>query len=163
MINVEQLREYVIRPALKAMSLHDKNAEELILATAAHESLMGYYLKQVDGPALGLYQMEPKTHYDIYENFLSYRPPLHRKVLTVGLDAKILDRAFIPDASNLIHNIRYATVMCRIHYYRVPEPLPSSASINDMWVYYKKYYNTSEGSATKESFVSSYEQFICGQ
>lgn len=66
-INCEQLRLYVIRPTLEKIELWSEAAENLLLGTTAQESHMGTYIKQVGkGPALGIYQMEPATHKDIW-------------------------------------------------------------------------------------------------
>ena len=42
--------------------------------TAAVESRMGTYLRQIGGPALGIWQVEPATHLDCWDNWLDYRP-----------------------------------------------------------------------------------------
>jgi hypothetical protein len=49
------LRQYVIRPTLQRLGLWSLAAENLLLGTAAQESKLGYYLHQLEGPALGLY------------------------------------------------------------------------------------------------------------
>jgi hypothetical protein len=41
------------------------NAIQLLMGTAAQESHLGTYLKQINGPALGVFQMEPNTEIDI--------------------------------------------------------------------------------------------------
>ena len=46
-----------------------KNANFLSLCTAAIESNCGYYIKQVGGPALGIWQMEPATRMMRYRYF----------------------------------------------------------------------------------------------
>lgn len=47
---------------------------ELLLLTCAAESAMGKYIMQVGGPARGIFQMEPNTEKDIWENWLKYKP-----------------------------------------------------------------------------------------
>lgn len=61
MINTNQLREYVIIPALSKLNAYSKDAEELLIFTCAVETNGGEYLKQIQGPALGIYQCEPTT------------------------------------------------------------------------------------------------------
>jgi hypothetical protein len=49
----------------------------LLLGTALTESGDMHYLHQLgNGPALGVYQMEPTTHEDIYDNYLKYKKEL---------------------------------------------------------------------------------------
>ena len=62
MIDNKQLRELIIGPSLDALQMYSKEAEEILVFTCASESLGGTYLKQVKGPALGIYQMEPATY-----------------------------------------------------------------------------------------------------
>src|SRR5260221_162978 len=49
---------------------------ELLLGTALQESGLTYRVQLGGGPARGLFQMEPNTHDDIWDNFLKYRVPL---------------------------------------------------------------------------------------
>jgi len=71
MINHEQFRKYIIYPTLfplsvNGVSLYSRNAEELLIATMAHESKGGTFLKKQEGPAVGVYQMEPNTYNELY-------------------------------------------------------------------------------------------------
>lgn len=153
-INARQFREHIIKPVLEYLGLYSKSAENLLFGTAAQESLMGHYLKQIKGPALGVYQMEPNTHQDILENFLIYKKDLYSKVLCLiskkGLENK---------EKELISNLNYATAMCRAHYLRVREPLPNATDIKALAVYWKKYYNTALGKGTVEEFINNYKKF----
>ena len=77
MIHPGHLLFQVINPVLRSMDAWSIAAENLILGTAVQESECGYYLHQLgDGPALGIYQMEPATHDDCWNNFLKYRHDL---------------------------------------------------------------------------------------
>ena len=61
----------VIRPALTKINLWSRSAEELVLGTAIVESGLTYLKQRGEGPALGLWQIEPATHEDLYTNFLN--------------------------------------------------------------------------------------------
>jgi hypothetical protein len=81
-LNVHQFRSYVLRPTLERIGLHSNSAEILLLGTALTESGDMHYLRQLgNGPALGVYQMEPTTHEDIYDNYLKYKKELRREIL----------------------------------------------------------------------------------
>ena len=71
-----QILSLVIRPALSKINLWSHSAEELVLGTAIVESGLTYIRQWDDGPALGLWQVEPSTQNDLYTNFLNYRPEL---------------------------------------------------------------------------------------
>lgn len=155
MIDVDQLRELIIRPTLKGLNLWSGEAEDLLLGTVAQESLMGTYIKQLDdGPALGIYQMEPATYRDIWENYLKYREELVDDILEVCGNLPV---------SDLIGNLYYATAMARIHYLRVPEALPIKDSltyIEDLAHYWKKFYNTGLGKGTEKEFIENYKKYV---
>ena len=69
-MNTEQLLELIITPTHKYMggNYQSDSADLLSLCTAAIESDCGYYIKQLNGPALGVWQMEPATHNDTWDN-----------------------------------------------------------------------------------------------
>lgn len=157
MLNPAHFMDLIIAPTLTALGLDSPGARELLLGTASHESDL-QYLKQISGPALGLYQMEPATHDDIWANYLAYREPIASKLLEyVGAEAASgIYRQ--PDANEMVWNLRYATAMARIHYLRVPEPLPLATNVQAMARYWKAHYNTVLGAGTESQFVSAYER-----
>jgi hypothetical protein len=55
-------------------------------------------------------------------------------------------------------NLYYATIMCRIHYFRKPGTIPSS--VEGKAHYWKQHYNTVEGKGKPEEFVANYHRFI---
>ena len=66
MIKPDDLRERVIRPTLVALAEYNplmdtEAAVELLMGTAAQESLLGDHLVQVKGPALGIFKIKPPT------------------------------------------------------------------------------------------------------
>jgi hypothetical protein len=150
-INTKQLRELVIQPTLEYLGLDSLAAQNLLLGTCAQESAMGTYIKQVNGCALGIYQMEPATHDDIWKNFIFFNFSLKEKVSELGTTQ-----------GKLIGNLNYATAMCRIHYMRINEPLPAADNIYGLAAYWKKYYNTEKGKGTEEQFITNYQKYVTG-
>jgi len=154
MISLQQLRQDVIQPALTDLGIYSENAEELLVATCCQESLLGNYVRQVHGPALGIYMCEPDTYLDIWNNYISKSTVLKEKVL------KSNNYSSPPDPSHLIFNLKYATQIARIFYSRVRSPIPPKNDINAIWTYYKKYYNTAEGAATESDFINNYFRYV---
>lgn len=158
MIKPEHLRLHVIRPTLEYLDSvipYSMAAENLLMGTCAQESEMGKYLVQLDdGPAEGIYQIEPDTHDDIIMNFVHYRENIANKIYHLRQSAAF-DSSF-----DMITNLAYATAMCRVHYWRVAEPLPEHDDIEGMAHYYKAYYNTMKGKATVEEFIGNYERYV---
>lgn len=159
-MNASHLRAYVILPTLKPLDLWSLAAETLLVATCAHESAMGKYLHQIKGPALGIYQIEPVTHFDIWANYLKYNPVLRDKILGM-VPARHLKHDSVTGISYgaetlLITDLAYATVMARLVYLRAPAPLPKADDINGLAAYWKKYYNTPLGAGKVEEFIEHY-------
>ena len=149
MLDIGQLRELVIRPALEALHLYSEAAEELVIGTAIQESGLRYLRQLGHGPALGLWQMEPATHDDLWLNFLAYRPDLANRV-------ESLVAAPIPQA--LAGNLWYAAAMCRVHYYRAPEALPEAGDSEGQAALWKLRYNTPRGAGTVEEYLANWRK-----
>lgn len=151
MIAIKHFRECIVRPALDSLGLHTMAREELLVITCAQESLGGTYLMQCDsrgypqGPALGLYQMEPNTFQDMLDNFLRYRMALASKVTGMLV------------ASRMVYDNLFATQIAALQYYRFPEKIPDD--LEGQIRYYKKYWNTELGKATLAEVRSNYERF----
>lgn len=153
MIDPVHLLNYVIRPVLKDLGLHSVSAEKLLLGTACQESQCGRWLRQIgEGPAVSIYQIEPRSHDDVWINFLANRPELTERVrLTMITPSK-------PQAWEMVGNIFYATAMCRIFYLRVPEPIPES--LPEQATYWKRYYNTELGAGTAQEYMNAWYRFV---
>ena len=122
------------------------------MLTAAQETHLGTYLKQVRGPALGIYQMEPNTYADIWANFICYRPNL--------LDAfnDMYGHNEIDWRLRMRGDLIYQTIMSRIFYMRIPAALPAEDEPMGLALYWKKYYNTKYGKGTPEEAYKNYIQ-----
>lgn len=154
MYNCSQLRSLIIEPVLSKLQIYSKEAEEILVFTCAAESLGGYYLKQVKGPALGAYQMEPNTYMDLWLNYIRNK---NRLATLMAMHHNVTT---IPDANRLVWDLNFSTAMTRIHYLRVKEQLPKADDVDAIWEYYKKYYNTVKGKAEKEESIKKYQKFL---
>lgn len=133
MFNVEQFVQLIIKPSIESIDKYSKSAENLLLITSS-ESNGGTYFKQIKGPALGIYQMEPNTYHDIWTNWLAFRKPFAKTIL----DA--CGYIEIPNEEALIYNLKYATIIARVHYLRVKEPIPDAKDFGGLIEYYYKYW-----------------------
>lgn len=142
----------LIASVLKELNLHSDNAVNLLIGTAAQESHLGRYRKQLGGgPALGIFQMEPATFDDIVKNYLRYKPELAARIERVARISRF-------KAEDLENNDLLATCMARVHYLRVRESIPSDL---EGWArYWKRYYNTPLGKGTEEEFIANYKRFV---
>lgn len=152
MLDSEQFRTLIVRPAITELELWSQAAENLLIGTALVESQLTHLRQLPDGPALGVFQMEPVTHRDLWDNWLHYRP--HLAAIMTGESA---GQAI--DAKILIWNLRYAAMCCRLQYRRVPEPLPAAADVAGLARYWKSHWNTPHGRGDPEKFVSLYRRY----
>lgn len=159
-MNPRHLRELIVRPVLKELDLWSEAAEELVMRTAAQESRLDALRQYGGGPALGLWQMEPATHRDIWVNWLRFRPSL-------SCEISLLVPGIVPGPGGsellggprgtrqLVGNLPYAAAMCRIHYLRKPGAIPAADDVAGQAAYWKQHYNTPLGHGTEEQFVHS--------
>jgi len=152
MIDRTQLSN-LIDKATGAIGMQSPAATALILGTAAQESRMGCFMRQLGGgPALGIFQMEPRT-FEYHAKYLNKRP---------ALKAAILEFCGVTElkADFLEWNNAFAACMTRVHYYRIRKPLPSVDDVAGMAAYWKKYYNSVLGKGTEIEFVKNYYLYV---
>lgn len=153
MFDLAQLRDEIIKPALQDLIMLSDEAVELMLFTCAVESDGGTYIKQIKGRALGIYQMEPETYNDIWTNYIPAKQSLKLQLI------HRFNAPTMPDEYRLVYDLRFATAMTRIHYFRVAERLPNLHDLVGLWNYYKNYYNTSQGKANYNDSMLAYQRF----
>ena len=152
--NQAQFRECIVRPTLQELQLYSPEAEELLIMTMAHESKGGTYFKQMSGPALGVYQMEPRTYDDIWAHYIANNP----KLMVLMLNAcQYLQK---PPATHLLWNLKLSTMMARVYYVRIREVIPEADNLTGLSEYAKKYWNTSMGKATPEDYLIAYNKYM---
>lgn len=145
-----QFRLYIVRAPLKAVAsgkLWSPAAEELLMMTAATESHLGYWIRQVGGIALGDFQMEPATFHDC-NRYLKLRP----------LDG------FTPhdDPEILMYDRAAATIYARVKYLMDPDPIPPANDLPGLAAYYKRIYNSHIGKGSVEKALADYAKYVVG-
>jgi len=154
MLDNNQLRNEIIKPCLDVICRWSKEAEELLVLTCAHESLGGTFIKQVGGEALGIYQMEPASHGDLWNIYMP------KKMIELYKILSFMQVSYRPPAIFLKYNVAYATFMARMFYLRINEPLPKHDDVEGLANYYKKYWNTPSGKAKVSDVIDNYYNFI---
>lgn len=125
-----------------------ESAIELLCLTAAVESNCGRYLKQLSGPAKGIFQIEPNTWYDLYNRYVLRNKELHYAVDDFD--------TYTTSDITMLGNLPLQIIMARLIYYQHPEPLPEANDIEGLAKYWKKYYNTYKGKGTIEKAIIKY-------
>lgn len=133
--------------ALLDWGLHSDHCVELLAMIAAHESLGGKHRKQIGGPALGLFQIEPVTHNSVWDSSDSIRARAARYGIT-------------EDASKLESDDRYSIWVARHYLAQDPNPLPKTPEA--MAAYCKHYWNRT-GKATPDKYLNDWQAWRDGR
>lgn len=153
MISVGQFRSEVVDPALRFLDLWSPAAAALVLGTAIQESALTMLRQVGGGPARGLFQIEPATHDDLWASFLRYRPRQEAKLVLLLAPAPDRD-------AQLATNLLYAAAVCRLLYFRRPEPLPDASDVDGLARYWKLAYNTPGGAGAAAQWAYHYRGFV---
>lgn len=154
MIKTDDLKYFVVRPALESIGMWSLSAENLVLGTIAQESHMGFWLKQNKGIAFGVCQMESATYDDIWTRYLTLKPKIKQKVM------RSCNFKEEPVPETMISDLKFAVIMCRLKYWMTPAELPHEDDLQSLAEYWKEYYNTPLGKGSVEEFVQNYKRFI---
>ena len=158
MINLAQFRSQIIVPTLTRMDMMSESAANLMLGTALVESGL-QYIKQIGaGPALGVYQVEPSTLRDIYENYLPRKPEIKSTLNKFVHWNESFSRDWDYLESHLMANLIYGTAVARLIYWRRPEALPVADDVDGMANYWKRFYNSWKGKGSVEDYVRAWEK-----
>lgn len=159
----EKLIYEVIRPTLKAIGHWSAAAERLLFVIAAHESGGFEHRKQVGGPALSLWQIEPQSFHSFCANNLAFRPArcallrhfLHRDyhhLAAITEDVTFAEWTGSAGALTLLKHLErddhFACAFARLMLVSVPEPLPDVTDLDGLAAYAKQHWNTESGKAS---------------
>ena len=123
--------------------LNTSSARNLLLMIASHESQNFTYVKQIQGPAFGVFQMEELA----FNHALRYAA---RKGIYLGFS----------DRSQLIFDTRAAIKCARLYLYTFPKQLPNYEDIKGLSLYAKKYWNTKLGKASAEDYEKAFHRIF---
>lgn len=141
---------------------------QLLKGTVAHESDLFRHTRQMgfswnsDSGAWGLAQCELGSVTDSIK-YLKARPELTRRCAVWLADDKDANLNWLfamrpVDVLRLLPvSDQLSILFMRLHYMRRPEPIPRDLSSQDQ--YYKKFYNTSAGSAVLGDFTRALKRF----
>ena len=143
---IKEIAEY----ALYRIDSYSDDALALVVRTGMAESgyraLKGYG----DGnPAIGFWQIEPATMNDMIDNYINYRSKYKKTLISLGMN-------FEKDTiMSVMSNMAVQAALCRLHYRRDKDPLPSWDDMEGQAKYWKRVYNTVEGRGTVKHFIKA--------
>lgn len=132
----------------------NQNVVKFLQETAAVESNYGIFMKQVGGPARGIYQMEPKTYSELTEFLKTNAKDVYESVKGFYIEDQSLEW-------NMTNNIPYNTAMAvaylwRIHgvnYERMCDTKFKRAML------YKLTWNTMKGKSTLKKYYKDTAEY----
>ncbi len=143
-MNVSELREQIIGPTLKYLGITSSVAEELLLGTAALESKLNPLCQGDDG--LGIYQITPDQHRQIWDQYLAFKPDLASKVRGLASQHRFLQD---PD-KELSWNLSYATAIAWLIYQREEIVLPKHSEVHQLGQLWLKCFGKNRSSDKSE-------------
>ena len=157
-MDVNQLKNYVIIPSISAIGMYSVEAVQLLLMTCATETHLGQYIKQAnlgynDG-AFGIYQQQALSYNELYDNLITPSQSMTAKMRLY------LNYVGKPPVQRLMTDCALATIMARMFYHNIPEPIPEATNVEALAYYYKKYYNTEMGKAKVPEVITAYKLLV---
>ncbi len=168
-----QFYRTIIWPTLTSINVVDRDWAALLLGTAIAESNISSRTQKGDGPGLGVYQVEKRTHKDNWDNWLLNKqdPPVLKAIMNALTPSAVKALGQRPTkttvASNIIileaelqNNDVYATLMAYTWYRRRMGPkAPNRSLLGNLAVAWKIYYNIT-GAGTPKKFVARWQSFM---
>lgn len=113
-IYANDLREWIIKPYLQGLGEYSEVAENLLLGTAAQESLLGLHCFCPHTKGLGLYRMTAEKHRELWDSYLIQFPDLASQQRGLASQQQFLKNPH----GELVSNLTYATGMAWMQYRR---------------------------------------------
>lgn len=124
-------------------ALVSQAAVNLLLGTMAQESKFGRYLRQIGGPAIGVFQMEPSTFVYLRGRYEKQYPAIAGRT-----------------AEDLEWDLKLAIVMARLKYRSIDAPLPDPNNVADLAAYWNLWYNGNPNKGTDQEFIENYKYYV---
>ena len=144
---IDEIKE-IVEYALYRVDSYSDDALALVVRTGMAES--GYRALKGYGegnPAIGFWQIEPATMNDMMKNYIHYRSNYKKNLISLGMN-------FEKDTTmSVMSNMAVQAALCRLHYRRDKDPIPSWDDLEGQARYWKRVYNTVEGRGTVEHFI----------
>ena len=146
---INEIKE-IVEYALYKIDSYSDDALALVVRTGMAES--GYRALKGYGegnPAIGFWQIEPATMNDMITNYIHYRSHYKKNLISLGMNFKK------DTIMSVMSNLAVQAALCRLHYRRDKDPLPSWDNLEGQASYWKRVYNTVEGRGTVEHFMKA--------
>lgn len=156
-ICINQLREQVIKPYLELMGENSAAAQNLLLGTAAQESLLGAhcYCSQTHG--FGLYRITAEKHVELWDKYLVQFPDLASQLRGLASQQQFLKTPH----RELISNLLYATGIAWMIYRRCGIETNKTIKFSDLALLWATHFdNGTDTHRNPDDFMHSYRTFL---
>lgn len=154
----QSLYDFGIKPAFEIINRHaptistSSNVAKLMIMIAAHESGGFKHVRQMIGPAVSFYQIEPATLYWAMGIIGNRMPAMYDEF------AKLVGRNSLTDAITV--NSSMASIACRLVLYCKPFAIPTGAfDAVAMSAIAKKHWNSDAGKATSGDYLRAFNKY----
>ena len=156
-VKKEQLAQ-TIEAVQERLSIVPKGSADhvaLLMETSAVESSRGYIVRQVGGPARGIFQMEPTTEQCMRSWLKDNFPRVHDEVMA------FYDKKKSPEW-NLTHNVPYNVAMSTAYYWRrMGDSLAGNiTTLEDRAKVWKTHYNTYLGKGSIAGYIKKAGKYL---
>jgi hypothetical protein len=134
--HANELRNQIIKPALEYLGADSKDAEALLLSLAL---LAARY--RSDDDRLGIYQISPLQHRQIWDDYLAFHPDLASEIRALASQRWFLEN---PDRE-LIANLAYATAIAWMLFSISGQSLPAATDLGAQVRVWLRIFGPKEG------------------
>lgn len=156
-VKKEQLAQTItaVHERLSIVPKGSKDHVALLMETSAVESSRGYIVRQVGGPARGIFQMEPTTERCMRSWLKDNFPRVHDEVMA------FYDKKKSPEW-NLTHNVPYNVAMSTAYYWRrMGDSLADNiTTLEDRAKVWKTHYNTYLGKGSIAGYIKKAGKYL---
>ena len=156
-IYASDLRELIIKPYLLGLGEYSEPAENLLIGTAAQESLLGLHCFCAQTKGLGLYRMTAEKHRELWDSYLVQFPDLASQQRGLASQQQFLKNPH----GELMSNLSYATGMAWMLYRRsaidTSKPLDTFA-LAQLWA--NHFDNGTNCPRTIDEFIHTYRTLV---
>ena len=161
MMDINQFQSEILIDTIAGMANFNSHVVTCMTMIAAHESLgCTYVVQNGGGPAKGPYQMETRTHDDVWRNSDNiWNDAFRLKIITQQeyLDNELGNSSCHPHANRMIYDFKYATFMARKRLHMDVNPIPKT--LESCAEYCKSFWNAG-GKATAQEYYDDYNTWV---
>lgn len=156
-IYASDLRELIIKPYLQGLGEYSEVAEDLLVGTAARESLLGLHCFCAQTRGLGLYRITAEKHRELWDTYLIQFPDLASRQR--GLASQ---QQFLKDPhGELMSNLIYATGMAWMIYRRAGIDTSKTLDLPTLAQLWANHFDNGTGtSRNADDFMQTYRQLV---